>query len=211
MQLSMTVKGISKLYKDLDIYDKRAKKALDVAIRVEGFRRLKELREAIRKGDPSGAPYAAQLSKIARRTKRGALRKNQVPLYRLARLLRYEVNYDTGLNGAGQMTFSFGFKRTGPRRINSFYRKLVRLHQEGEDVFYTGSRTELGRRFARIGGKLKKKGDPDAIYFFLRKETGRKMHLPERQIIGPYDDETRGQALRNIRRNFQLKMAGERI
>lgn len=211
MKLSVTVKGLQNLRKDLEIRTKKEKRALDIAIRVEGFRRLKELREAIRRGDPSGAPYAARLSKIAQRTKSGRMRKNQVPLYRLARMLRYEVDYKTGLSGAGEMSFSFGFKQTGRRKLPGFYQKLVRLHQQGEDTFYTGSRTELGKRFARIGGKLKKKGDPDARYFFLRKETGRRIRLPERAIVGPYWERNRMDAIRNVRRNFRLKLAGHRI
>lgn len=207
LAVKATIKGAEKLYRDIGIENKKQKRALHTAIKVEGFNRLKEMREAIRAGKPGGHPYADQLSKIARRTKRGTLKKNQVPLYRLARLLRYHAEYD----GHGNLKVSFGFKRTGPRRLNSYYQRLVQLHQAGEDVFYTGSRTELGRRFARIGGKLKKKGDSDAQYFFLRKETGRKIHLPGRQIVKPYWADKKDDAVRNIRRNFRRKLAGHRI
>jgi hypothetical protein len=206
MLLKAEIKGLRNLYNDLNIHTKKAQRALQTAIKVEGFRRLKELREAVRSGDPGGRPYAHQLSRIARHTKSGALKKNQVPLYRLARLLRYNVEYRDG-----DIKFNFGFVTKTQASLSSSYKELLIKHQEGLDVLYKGSRTELGKRFARIGGKLKKKGDPDAKFFFLRKTTGRTIHLPERDIINPYYDDKRADMLRNIRHNFRLKMAGNRI
>lgn len=204
--LKMTVRGISKLQKDLKVETKRQKKALDVALKVEGFRLLRQLRDDIRQGRPGGQAYAAELSKIAGRTKTGRMRKNQMPLYRIARMLRYNASYK---NGALQ--FSFGFLSSGRRPIQTSYKEMLIKHQEGIDVLYRGSRTELGKRFARIGGKLKKKGDPDAKYFFLRKTTGRRIDLPKRPVIDPFWDANKGEAITNIRRNFRLKLQGVRI
>lgn len=208
----VTITGIRQLQKDLDAAGKKNKRALETAIKVEGFRQLRILRDQIKKGVPGGHPYAAQLSEIARRTKAGRLRKNQIPLYRLARLLRYNIAYRHG-----DIQMSFGFVSSSRSRLSGSWKKLVLQHAEGDEVdlhrtLYSGSRSELGRRFARIGGRLKKRGDPDARFFFLRRVTSRRgVDLPRRPIIEPfwgaYDDDVR----RNIRKNFQRKLRGERI
>lgn len=204
--LTMTIKGVRQLNRDLGAETKRQKKALNTALRVEGYRRLRELRDEIRAGRPGGHPYAAALSKLAGRTKAGRLRKNQAPLYRIARMLRYDIVYKNG-----DLSFSFGFMDRGRRPISSTYKQMLQKHQEGIDVLYRGSRAELGIRFARIGAKLKKKGDPDARYFFLRKTTGRKIDLPKRPVVNPFWEEKRGDAIASIRRNFRRKLMGEFI
>ena len=209
--LKMTVRGIEKLRKDLAIEGERNRKALDTAIKVEGYKRLRELRDDIKAGRSGGAAFAA-LSEIAKRTKTGRMKKNPVPLYRIARMLRYNVRYTTGLTGIGGISFSFGFISHGRRPIQSTYKQMLIKHDEGIDVLYSkDGRTALGRRLARIGGKLKKKGDPDAKYFFLRKTTGRRIKLPSRQLTEPYWSANRESALASIRRNFRLKMQGKRI
>lgn len=204
--LNVKVNGIKRLQQDLGAESKRQKKALATAIKVEGFRQLRVLRDEIRKGTPGGKAYAAELSKIAGRTKTGRLRKHQMPLYKLARLLRYNVTY----NG-GDIALAFGFVDSRARKLSGSWKQLVLKHQEGTDVLYSGSRTELGRRLARIGGRLKKKGDPDAKYFFLRKTTGRRIDLPERPMIDPFWDAHQDEARTNIAKNFRLKLAGHRI
>jgi hypothetical protein len=185
---------------------KKQKKALETAIKVEGFRQLRKLREDIRHGRPGGKPYEKELSEIARRTKSGRLRKVQVPLYRLARLLRYNVEYKNGSLG-----FRFGFVSSRSKSLSTSWKKLILKHHEGVDVLYTGSRTELGRRMARIGAKLEKKGDPDARFFFLRRSAGRRIDIPERPAIDMYWDSHDDEAKRNIAANFRRKMRGERI
>jgi len=203
MQFNVTVKGVEKLRADLKAENKRQKKALETAIKVEAFRQLRELREQIKKGVPGGHPYAAQLSEIARRTKAGRLRKNQVPLYRLARLLRYHIGYD-----GGKLNISFGFVQ---RRLGTSWKKLILKHTQGTDVLYSGSRQALGRRLARIGGRLKKQNDPDAKYFFLRRRTGNRIRLPKRPMIDPFWKANEDDARRNIAKNFRRKLAGQRI
>jgi len=192
------------MQKDLDADTKEKKKALETAIKVEGFRQLKLLREQIRTGAPGGQPYADRLSKIAGRTKAGRLRKNQAPLYMLARLLRYNVDYANG-----ELSFRFGFVR-GNDAIGGSWKKLLQKAQAGASMLYSGSRTELGRQLARIGGRLKKKGDPDAKYFFLRKETGRAQ-VPARPMIAPFWNQYRDEALANIQANWARKLRGEQI
>jgi hypothetical protein len=204
--LDIKVKGIKELQKALKVENKRQQKALETAIKVEGFRQLRELRDEIRKGKPGGHPYAHQLSEIASRTKSGKKKKNQIPLYRLARLVRYRVEFR-----GGNMQLSFGFVASKNSRLSTSWKQLLIEHQEGAEVLYTGSRTELGRRFARIGGRLKKAGDPDAKYFFLRRSTGRRIGIPNRPIIDPFWKKRASEAQRNIAKNFKRKMRGERI
>jgi hypothetical protein len=205
--LKISIKGLRNLNAALDAHTRDSKRALKTAIKVEGFRQLRQLREEIRAGRPGGRPYAAQLSEIARRTKTGREKKNQIPLYKLARLLRYQVEYGRD----GDISLSFGFVNSPGRPLTGSWKSLLIKHQEGTDVLHRGSRTELGRRFARIGGRLKKKNDPDAKFFFLRKTTGRRIDLPKRPMIDPYWNTHKDEALVNIRKNFARKMRGERI
>lgn len=208
INISVDVHGLTELRKKVGAYDAASKRALDIAIKNEAVELLKELRGQVRQGTPGGHPYAAILSKLARRTKRGALRKSQVPLSRLARLLRYNIDYSSGA-----LKITFGFVTEGPKRLAGYWQDLLRKHQEGVDVLYTHSRTELGIRMARIGARLKKDGDADARYFFLRKSTGRArgFRLPERPIIDPFWAEQRVDAMASIREKFRRKLAGERI
>ena len=116
----------------------------------------------------------------------------------------YDADYK-----AGNLQMSFGFVRGG--RMSGSWKKLLLKHAAGLDTLYTGSRQELGEKMARIGGRLKKKGDPDAKFFFLKKMTGRRIHLPKRPAIDPFWKSSADDARRNIAKNFRRKMRGERI
>ena len=202
----VTVTGIRNLEKKIGAESRRQKKALETAIKVEGYKQLRILRDQIRKGQPGGHPYREQLSAIARRTKTGRMKKKPIPLYRLARLLRYNLEYVDG-----NLQMYFGFVDRGRRKISGSWKNLLLKHEEGADVLYSGSRSEIGREFAKIGGRLKKKGDPDARFFFLRRSTGRRIKIPKRSMtdtfMKTYDDNMK----RNISNNFRRKMRGERI
>ncbi|WP_152971952.1 hypothetical protein [Desulfatitalea tepidiphila] len=208
LKVEATVKGAERVARTISAEKQKARRSFEAAVRVEAFRQLKQLREDVRAGRPGGHPYAAfLLSAIASRTKSGRPKKRQVPLYRVARLIRYDIK------GAGTENpqISFGFVRANNPKLTSSYKQLLLKHQEGIDVLYAGSRTELGVHLARVGAKLKKKGDPDAKYFFLRKETGRKIDLPQRDIIRTFWAAHKMDAMKNIRQNYRLKMKGVRI
>ncbi len=167
---------------------------------------MRRLRDDLKAGRPGGKPLQ-KLSEIARRTKTGRLKKNQTPLYRLAKLLRYNVTYFQG-----DLQMYFGFVGTRRRRLENSWKQLLLAHEQGTDVLYSKSRTLLGRRLARIGGRLKKKGDPDAKFFFLRKNTGRRAFgTPQRSMIDAHWQAHQNEAQRNISRNFRRKMAGQHI
>lgn len=206
MIVGAQIKGLTKLKKFLAVENKRQKKALQTAIKVEAFNQLRELRDQIKKGIPGGRPYSKQLSEIARRTKTGRYKKQQIPLFRLARLLRYDVSYV-----AGEINVSFGFVSGGRSKMSSSWKKLILKHEEGADVLYTGSRTDLAERMAAIGGRLKKKGDPDARFFFLRKTTALRIRIPKRSMVDPFWRTNAAKAKINIVKNYQRKLAGHRI
>jgi hypothetical protein len=210
--LKVYVRGLKKLEKAMGAQTQKQKKALNTAIKVEGYRQLRQLRDDIRAGKPGGRPYPHMLSEIARRTKTGRLKKNQVPLYRLARLLRYTADYS-----GGELEFEFGFVGTKYRALSTSWKTLVAKHEEGDtSVLRSGSRTQLGIEMARIGGRLKKRGDPDAKFFFLRKNAGRvggawTIRTPQRAMIDPHWRRHQNEARRNVENNFKRKMRGERI
>lgn len=208
IESAAVAKGGEKAVRGLKALKDKERRAFEIAVRVEAFRHLRQLRDDIRKGRPGGRPYeAALLSKLASYTKRGRPKKNQIPLYRLARRIRVNIKNA----GKDDVHISFGFVNTNRSRLTSTYKQILLKQQEGTDVLYTGSRTELGRRFARIGGRLKKRGDPDAKYFFLKKTTGRRIDLPARDIINTYWEHNKLDALKRIRRNYSLKLRGHRI
>ena len=208
IQVEPVVQHAKKVVQDLRKLKEKERKAFEIAVRVEAFRQLRQLRDEVRQGKPGGRPYAADLlSKLASYTKRGKPKKNQIPLSRLSRLVRVNIKNA----GTDNVQISFGFVNTNTSRLSSSYKQILLRHQEGIDVLYTRSRTELGRRFARIGGRLEKAGSPDAKYFFLRKTTGRTIDLPARDIINTYWRQNKISALKQIRRNYRLKLRGERI
>ncbi len=200
-------KNMAKAKKGLDKIEKKRVKTAQTAAKVEGFRLMKKLKPEVRAGRPGGRRLKP-LSKIARRTKTGRLKKNINPLASAAKLVRYTVKRGR------QFNVSVGFVSN---RVTQSWKRLLMGHQRGSTSgLYSRSRTNLGIHFARIGGKLKKKGDPDARFFFLTKKAGAvkggvKGKLPARPIIDPFWRANRAEAQRNIVKNFERKMAGERI
>jgi len=196
--------------KHLDAIEKKRVKAGETATKVEGFRLSRKLKKDVREARPGGIRLTP-LSQIARRTKTGKRKKNaRKPLASLAHLVRYKAT-----RPSGKFNVEVGF--VAPKMKTRNWMQLVGMHQKGEsfDILYSGSRSYLGRRLANIGGRLKKAGDPDARFFFLRKTAGykggRRGQLPARPEIDPFWKANKGQAQRNITNNWERKMAGERI
>jgi hypothetical protein len=211
----MGIKFVAKvkaLQRDLEAYDKKRIKAYQTAVKVGGFGLFKTFKEEVAAGRPGGKNLSP-LSQIAKRTKTGRRRKKaRKPLSSLAPMVRYKATTNNG-----QLNVDVGF--ISPKINTRSWKQLVNLHQEGGavDTLYSGSRTELGRRLAGIGGRLKKAGDPDSKFFFLRKHAGRSlgsvagMMIPSRPEIEPLWDAHKKDAEKNIVLNFHRKMQGERI
>lgn len=202
-------KNFKAIHDKLDKYDKKRVKNARTATRVEGFRLATKLREEVREAQPGGKSLHP-LTQMARRTKTGRLRKYaRKPLAPLAPLVRYKVTRESN-----KFNVEVGF--VSPKMGTRSWKKLVTTHQEGGvAILYGGSRTKLGIRMARIGAKLLKRRDPDAKFFFLRKD-GRKHpkligNLPPRPEIDPFWNAYKTKAQKNIISNFERKMKGERI
>jgi len=189
-----------------------AAKAEDDAVRIEGYRLMRELRKQIRQGAPGGRRFS-DLS-IMRRTvlarKSGGLGANR-PLQRLARAVGYQVRQKSPV----QMSVGF----TG-RASSVTWRRLAKMHQEGftrsVDARYSRYGNDSIRQaligygvsfdFRRFGKSRTRRRN----VFFLRKTTA-TLKTPARPIIDPFWDAHRNEAMVNIRENFRRKLRGERI
>lgn len=190
--ISATIKGAETLARDIKRETKRARYALNLAVRVEGFRLMRRLKKEIRDGDPGGRSFAP-LSVIAKkRLHRG---RNQ-PLRRLALGVRYHMRQ------RDPVEMRIGW--VGPR-VSKRWKLLAKMLQEGFSTPVTsGIRSYLARYGAGLRDRSARK------YFMLRKET-RMLRTPPRPIIDPFWRAHENQARRNIAANFLRKMRGQRI
>lgn len=223
IQITHTIKGIGRISRDLEQARKQEEKALQTAIKVEGFRLRKQLKLEIARGKPGGIPFAP-LTFLGRHTKasniRGRDQARQFGSYRAKkkalRRLGTAVRYYIPSGGPWRMLIGW----VGPG-VSKAWKKLARIHQEG---FETPVTPELRRRFRRAGAALKGRWtgslgrsgarvmteNKNAKFFFLRKET-RVLRTPARPILDPFWRAHRKEAERNIRRNWTRKLRGERI
>lgn len=213
--LSTTLIGVKEVTRHIKASREEEARALNLAIRVEGFRLMKAMKAEIRRGAPGGRRLKP-LSEIGRRSKAGYLRGerdvrlfgarrlNRAPLERLASLVRYAyVPQDQAIH--------VGFLRHGPqlgrRGLSGSWVRIIYSHEVGGTFRLSAKRR---RSFARHGGQLKKRRDSAFRYFFLRKST-RTFKLPARPIVDPFWRARHESAWRNIRRNYRRKLAGHRI
>ena len=191
--IKVTIKGLKRLERTLKIEGRRQKKALDTAVKVEGFRLMRLLKLEIRKGAPGGRKFAP-LSFIARRLYH---RGRNEPLRRLALAVRYYIAERDPLQ------FYVGF--TGPK-VSRRWKYLAKVLQAG----FTGAMdAETRKQFIITGGRMTKRAKARRYHFI--KESTRQFTTPARPIIEPFWHAHRRQALLNISRNFRRKMRGERI
>jgi len=174
------------------------KKASETATRVEAFRLSRLLKEEIRQGAPGGRPFSP-LTEMAKRLRRPA---NRTPLRRLAVPIRYAA-----IRAAGKYRVSIGFVDPGRGRpLSKSWKRIAKIHQEG----FTQALTEQKRMgIIHVGARLTRRVR-NRFYLFLRKSTQR-LRTPARPIIDPFWKAHRRQAERNIERNFERKLRGERI
>uniref|UniRef100_A0A6M3KZI7 Uncharacterized protein n=1 Tax=viral metagenome TaxID=1070528 RepID=A0A6M3KZI7_9ZZZZ len=190
LALQATIKGLSTIHKDLKVKEKQYGKALDISVRVEGFRLMKVLKQEIREGHPGGQSFAP-LSVIARRFKKG----DEKALKRLAIAIRYNIERNPDI--------SMHIGWTGPK-VSKRWKALADMHQRG---FVTQVTEEI---LKMLLGRAKATSEPDKRYFFIRKST-RFFRTPPRPIIDPFWAKHGNEARKNIQNNFRMKMAGKRI
>lgn len=189
MQMSVSSLGLSQLANQLEAARKDEKKSLATAIKVEGFRLRAALKEDLSRGAPGGRPLAA-LSQIARKLKRSS-----VPLKSLSRGVGYQYLPEGAI--------AVGF--VGPR-VSKSWKRIAEKMQEG------GTREpspEQRRYFAIVGGRMGKRSQAKK-FFFLRAQTS-ELTTPARPIIKPFWEANKAEAARNIAKNWQRKLKGERI
>ncbi len=193
--LKVTIRGLKKLKRDSTAENKRQKKALNTAVKVEPIKTARKIKKEIRSSNV-GKQKFAPLSFLARRSKGKRLRPDK-PLSALARAVHYHVQKSEPYQVA------IGF--TGPR-LSTSWKKIAKKQQEG----FAHDMTDLYQRKMReVGGELGKRA-MGRKYLFLRDEK-RVFKTPARPIIEPFLKVNRNEILGNIRDNFKRKMRGEKI
>lgn len=193
--LNVTTKGFANLERILKTESARQEKALNTAVKVEGYRLMRLLKKQIRAGAPGGQKFP-DLTYLSRVWTGGSRLGPNKPLKRLAVAVRYFVQ---------NLPFEFRVGWTGPK-VSKSWKRIAKLQQEG---FIRPVTQSLRKSFARSGSAMPIRSKAK-IYMFLRKST-KTFKTPARPIIDPFWRSEKGRAWRNIRRNYQLKLQGRRI
>lgn len=205
-------KNAKEIKKKLDVADKKRVKAGETATRVRAFKLWEELAKEIRRGGAGGNTHSP-LTAIARRYQgKFVTRKPFTKLHSTSGAGQkaktrgiLPVRYNAGRVG-GQFKAEVGFIDTKQGRLSKSWKEIAKKQQEG----FTIPATEKKRAFlARIASKFSGRSRLKK-YFFLKKST-RQFKIPARPIIDPFWAAHRADAARKIIRDFERKMAGERI
>lgn len=228
-------KSLATFQAELSAADNERRKAAQAAVRVEGFRLKKLLAKEIQAGAPGGAKFKA-LSVIARKLGRGA--EGRTPLKRLATPVRYwvengndrfavKVGYqaDNVVNSHGAFFKGKDLEdgtsqATAKSRLSASWLNIIKNTIEGKS-FPAGKFQRDMASFAKsarfsivhsaFGGQPGKKKLKAGRKPFLLKKSTASLRIPSRRIIEPFWWAHQARALANIRRNFEQKMAGQRI
>lgn len=214
IDLDLILRDYQNFRRRLEEIRRQEKKALDVAMRVEGFRLKKEMAAEIRQGAPGGRPWP-ELSKIQKLYRHR--NRNQSPLRRLAIGVRYYIRERDPLE------ISVGFEHP---RVKG-WKRIARRHERGfrlsADTPLKGGPTPRQRfrqaAIEKVRGLRSARSRTTALrslarqkypWMFLRRRT-RTLDVPARPIIDPFWRKHETEAWRNIRNNFIRKRRGERI
>ncbi len=190
MKINVKLNGLSHIQKQLKADRKNEIKALETAIKVEGYRLRKVMKKEIRSSAPGGQSFAP-ISMIARR-----LSKSTRPLRKLANAVRYQVT---------KSPFSMAVGFSGPQ-LSKSWRRIALSQQEGGTFPISASRRGY---LASRGGSLGKRSAARK-YFFLLKST-KNLTVPARPIVAPFWAAHEESAWGHIRGNYRRKLRGERI
>ena len=193
--MKVVTKGFAGLERTLKTEGKRQEKAMNTAVKVEGFRLMRLLKKQIQSGTPGGQKFEP-LSFLARAWGSKRLGPNK-PLRRLAIAIRYFVK--------DQSPFDMRVGWVGPKTSKS-WKRIAEMQQEG----FTGEMKPSRREFFRLKGAAMTKRSVARKYMFVRKST-RQFTTPARPIMDPFWRAEKDRAWRNIQRNYRLKMKGEII
>jgi hypothetical protein len=192
--IEASIKNLSNLQKDISAIRKAEVKALDTAVKVEGYRLRTLLKNEIKSGSPGGRTFKP-LTIMARRKGRGF--KANKPLQRLALGIRYHV--------AKQSPLELHIGWTGPQ-VSESWKRIAERQQEG----FSSPVTERRRRFFMHRGAELSPRSSNRKYLFLKDST-HELDTPARPITDPFWQAHRVESWNNIRNNFRRKLRGERI
>jgi len=195
--LQATTKGFKNLDRVLKAENLRQEKALNTAVKVEGFRLMRLLKKQIREGAPGGKKFNPLTFLSRAWSGKGKRLGPNKPLRRLALAVRYFVK--------DQRPFDMRIGWVGPKTSKS-WKRIAQKQQEG----FTGQMTESRREMFRGMGSRMSKRSVARKYMFIRKSTTR-LKTPARPIMDPFWQAEEYRAWKNIQRNFRLKMKGQRI
>ena len=195
--LKVVEKGFTQLEKVYRTEGKRQEKALNTAIKVEGFRLMRLLKQQIRAGAPGGKKFDP-LTYLSRAwSGRGKRLGSNKPLRRLAIAVRYWVK--------DQSPFDMRIGWVGPKTSRS-WKRIAKKQQEG----FEHGMPETRRQYFRSKAAGMSKRSVARKYMFIRKSTT-KFKTPARPIMDPFWEAEEDRAWRNIRDNYRRKMQGQRI
>lgn len=181
------------------------KKAAEVATYTEAIRLRKDLKEKIRKGTIPGTnwPRKTALSQTGELMRTGRMRYKK-PYANIHKMV--SVRYERG--GLSNYTVHVGFLQTG------HIARILTLAQTRATIPVTARMRRFFQKTAvqYLNVAKTKKGHvrKPARYFFIKRTTTH-FTRPGRPIIHPYWRSVESESVRNIRLNFERKMAGERI
>lgn len=209
--LKVTVKGLDRTIAHLKKAGADNDKALNTAIKIEAFRLARLLKKDIRSGAPGGRSLAP-LSYIARRKDRSVKtgggttvrqNPNRKPLARMAMGVRYRVQ------SKNPFAMSVGFVAPPGKKMDSkqgTWAFLARKHARGFSQTIDGNLREDIVRKGGVLGKISGGSTP----FFLKRST-RTFKTPARPLVEPFWQANQASVNQHIRRNFKLKLKGQRI
>jgi hypothetical protein len=195
--LIVKTRGLEYLSRIYKTESKRQEKALNTAIKVEGFRLMRLLKEQIKAGAPGGRKFDP-LTYLSRAwSGRGKRLGSNKALRRLAIAVRYLVK--------DQRPFDMRIGWVGLKTSKS-WKRIAQKQQEG----FEHGMSDVRRAFFASKGAGMSKRSVARKYMFLRKSTT-QFKTPARPILDPFWRAEKDRAWHNIRRNYLQKLAGETI
>jgi hypothetical protein len=194
--------NLVKIAADLKANAEKVRKASRTALKIEGYRLRELLQKDLRRGE-AGASAFSPLTEIAKRLGKP---KDRKPLSRLAVAVRCEMEPRPS-GAAMQIGFLVPNVQKRGNRMSKSWLRIAQAAQEGSETPFTEERR---RALLSVGERMRKRKEPEAKYFFLRKTTTR-FKTPARPIIEPFLQAHRAEIGPNVKDNFERKMRGERI
>lgn len=196
MEFLPVLKGFDNLSKILKTESIRHEKALQTAIKVEGYRAMRLLKNQIQQGSPGGRKFRP-LTFLARMAGGSGRLKPDKRLKGIGNLIRYKVL------STKPFSLAFGWLN---HQVSESWKKIIERQQEG---FATPLSRSDRLRIVGIGASFSARSKA-RTYAFLRKGTV-SFRTPASPILDPFWATEKRTSILNIRNNYLRKLKGERI